>query len=67
MTKPTDTAIHVGPTPSAQGWFAGGERVGHAFDIAHVGDRDLGTVRLEPRATCVFAVHHGADGIAGLQ
>lgn len=27
----TDTAIHVGPTPSAQGWFAGGERVGYDF------------------------------------
>ena len=25
----TDTAVHAGPTPSAQGWFAGGERVGY--------------------------------------
>jgi len=25
----TDTAAHAGPTPSAQGWFAGGERVGY--------------------------------------
>jgi hypothetical protein len=25
----TDSAVHAGPTPSAQAWFAGGERVGY--------------------------------------
>jgi hypothetical protein len=25
----TDTAVHAAATPSAQGWFAGGERVGY--------------------------------------
>jgi hypothetical protein len=25
----TDTAVSVRPTPSAQAWFAGGERVGY--------------------------------------
>jgi hypothetical protein len=30
----TDAAIHAGPTQSAQGWFAGGERVGYAPEPA---------------------------------
>ena len=25
----TDTAVYAGPTPSAQAWFAGGERIGY--------------------------------------
>ncbi len=25
----TGTAVYAGPTPSAQAWFAGGERVGY--------------------------------------
>jgi hypothetical protein len=29
VSKSTDTAVRAGPTPSAQVWFAGGERVGY--------------------------------------
>jgi pimeloyl-ACP methyl ester carboxylesterase len=32
----TDTAVHAGPTPSAQAWFAGGERVGHDPEASEV-------------------------------
>jgi len=42
------------------------ERVGQALNIAHVGDRNLGPLRLQPRTAAIFPVHHGSDGIAGL-
>src|SRR5258708_31552579 len=38
-----------------------------ALSIAHVGDNDLGPLRLQPRAAAILPVHHRADGIAGLQ
>jgi len=43
------------------------QRVGDALDIAYVGDRNLGPLRLQPRAAAIFPVHQGADAIAGLQ
>jgi pimeloyl-ACP methyl ester carboxylesterase len=29
VSRSNDTAVHSGPTPSAEAWFAGGERVGY--------------------------------------
>jgi hypothetical protein len=43
------------------------QRVGDPLDIAHVGDCELGAIRLEPRAAGVLSVHQGADGITGFQ
>jgi hypothetical protein len=43
------------------------ERVGHALDIAHVGDRNLSPLRFQPSAAAIFSMHHGADRIAGFQ
>ena len=43
------------------------QRIGDALDVAHIGDRDFGPLRLQPRAAAIFSVHHGADGIAGFQ
>jgi hypothetical protein len=46
---------------------ADNNRRSHALDIAHVGDCHLGPLGLQPRAAAISPVHHGSDGIAGLQ
>src|SRR5215831_9628248 len=43
------------------------QRVGHSLDITHVGDRNLGPLRLQVRAAAIFLVYQCPDGIAGFQ
>ena len=43
------------------------QRVGDSLGIAHVGDGDLGALRLQPRAAVILPPYHGADRIAGAQ
>jgi len=42
----TDTAVHADPTPSAQGWFAGGERVGYDHRQIDLAQERLGKLGL---------------------
>src|SRR5579864_1718422 len=43
------------------------QRLSHALDIAHVGDGELGPLRLQPCTPVIFPAHQGADGIATFQ